>query len=37
LAIRMIQRVQKYDVDVDDAVRDTIDGSREPMPFILVT
>ena len=37
LAIRMIQRVQKYDVDVDDAIRDTIDGSREPMPFILVT
>ena len=36
LAVRMVQRVQKYDVDVDDAIREGLgDDLRAPMPFLL--
>ena len=36
LIIRMAQLLQSYDIQLDSAMRDTLDDVIEPMPFILL-
>jgi hypothetical protein len=36
LAVRMVQRVQKYDAELDDAIKEVVDDEiRAPLPFLM--